>query len=453
MNELSFKNENIKSTKIYDDNDIMNEINELGFKRANTMNMNKNANTMNMNKNANTMNELSFIDTGYEIYLKFNKFNNEHLDKLTEIYNDIDIEITNYPTRITLSELETEQVISTFKNIKPSNEILDNYLKNYSKNIIGEFEQESELIEVFVHNLNNDIIDYLDYKKQNVELNNKINNIEKKYSNIEKKYSNIENKIDNSSKKNTQFGRPKQFGQDTDTTDTTDIDTSTFAKFLSQPQPIKQFDVTPLESTEFANFRNFSTISESCNFKSFDTIKKSFTLLYIKYFNTTIVYNDTYNYSSLCENFPEILCFPNVTSDVQKIFHKRTFNSYSNFKETLETINTSVSIEIPNNIEEYIESFIKSNYTISQDIKSRTKSSDLLENIQRELYNKNFNVKINIKWFSQFLVKIGLKRKRFTDGYYYYGITLFDKDPEDLLQKIIRDRNNLELEFPKKSQI
>ena len=412
MNELSFKNENIKSTKIYDDNDIMNEINELGFKRANTMNM---------NKNANTMNELSFIDTGYEIYLKFNKFNNEHLDKLTEIYNDIDIEITNYPTRITLSELETEQVISTFKNIKPSNEILDNYLKNYSKNIIGEFEQESELIEVFVHNLNNDI--------------------------------NIENKIDNSSKKNTQFGRPKQFGQDTDTTDTTDIDTSTFAKFLSQPQPIKQFDVTPLESTEFANFRNFSTISESCNFKSFDTIKKSFTLLYIKYFNTTIVYNDTYNYSSLCENFPEILCFPNVTSDVQKIFHKRTFNSYSNFKETLETINTSVSIEIPNNIEEYIESFIKSNYTISQDIKSRTKSSDLLENIQRELYNKNFNVKINIKWFSQFLVKIGLKRKRFTDGYYYYGITLFDKDPEDLLQKIIRDRNNLELEFPKKSQI
>lgn len=62
---------------------------------------------------------------------------------------------------------------------------------------------------------------------------------------------------------------------------------------------------------------------------------------------------------------------------------------------------------------------IETNYEISDDIGKRIKISALLEEVHRDLRIKDANLKYR---FASILAEIGLKKKRYSDGMYIYGI-------------------------------
>jgi hypothetical protein len=77
--------------------------------------------------------------------------------------------------------------------------------------------------------------------------------------------------------------------------------------------------------------------------------------------------------------------------------------------------------------EKDIEKYLNSIYYISDNISNKIKSSELTNNILLyfRLDLKNIGLKNKI---SMMLIEIGLKKKRFSDGNYYYGLKLREKD-------------------------
>jgi len=71
------------------------------------------------------------------------------------------------------------------------------------------------------------------------------------------------------------------------------------------------------------------------------------------------------------------------------------------------------------NEKSFILFYIKENYIISDDVTKRIKVSVLLEEVERELKITNTNLRHD---FANYLFDIGLKKKRYSDGMYLYGI-------------------------------
>lgn len=63
--------------------------------------------------------------------------------------------------------------------------------------------------------------------------------------------------------------------------------------------------------------------------------------------------------------------------------------------------------------------YIKQNYIISDDVTKRIKVTTLIDEVQKELNLTNPNLKYN---FANHLAVLGLRKKRFADGMYLYGI-------------------------------
>jgi hypothetical protein len=83
------------------------------------------------------------------------------------------------------------------------------------------------------------------------------------------------------------------------------------------------------------------------------------------------------------------------------------------------------NIEIYNE-EEKVTKIIKNIYKITDNINDKIKASELFEKIYNELiYFQNIKIKNKITFrnrFSKYLINMKLKKKRFSDGFYYYGL-------------------------------
>jgi len=67
-----------------------------------------------------------------------------------------------------------------------------------------------------------------------------------------------------------------------------------------------------------------------------------------------------------------------------------------------------------------VKTFISCNYNITDDINDKMKASELFNEIYKFL---KIEEKINIRnKLTNFLLDIGLKKKRYNDGIYYYGL-------------------------------
>lgn len=94
-----------------------------------------------------------------------------------------------------------------------------------------------------------------------------------------------------------------------------------------------------------------------------------------------------------------------------------------------------------------IMNYLKENYDISEDINKRMKASIIIEYIQRDLFLDISNKLEFSKKVSQYLLELNLKKKRFSDGIYYYGIesklkTTDGQNLEELFNKNMEERNN-----------
>jgi len=149
--------------------------------------------------------------------------------------------------------------------------------------------------------------------------------------------------------------------------------------------------------------------------------------------------------------------YKNIITIIENIFQDKFFESIDIYETFLNTINI---LETQNNYNlnkehMYIENFIKSNYNITNNINDKIKSSVLNEIINTYIYNdrlhntsiiNNTNSISFRNKLSNYLLNIGLHKKRFSDGIYYYGlvkkdIRLSDKCNNLSLENIIKERN------------
>ena len=442
--------------------------------------------------------KLFFVDNGYNLFLTFNS---KFLNKIKEIYNDMDGDFEIYPSEMTLNTREYTEIISIYKDIQyyfstfPNKEI-DGLIKELEINI-GEFlinlrnhhqyidfvnKEKNKYIKkeikpfVTTTVMSSDIRDIglkyqaplctstisnsfplkeEEFKKKEMTMypiNNNVFTIDKDLQ--------VQSKLMEASKKNF-----KELKEDKITLDNQFIDIFPSKKSGTLSSLEYPIDIPTEIKNTTVNFNNFGIeLANTCNIDSFAefinlngdnnmSINNKYSLIYSKSYNTCVVYlnSEEYNkqyYVELANRFTDFVCYnENINDEIYKIFHKHSFDSEEEFKNYLSSIQ-DINFKNTYTIEESIMKYIKSNYHLSKDIKFRIKSSVLYEDVTSMLKINHPNEYLNQKLFSDYLKKLGLQRKRYSDGYYYYGIELnyapTVENFEDLLNKLSIKRNKLQ---------
>jgi len=138
----------------------------------------------------------------------------------------------------------------------------------------------------------------------------------------------------------------------------------------------------------------------------------------------------------------------------------KVHDSEETFKKKVDTI-ISLYTQSEDNLKQktefqHIKIFINDKYNINNKIENKIKASNLLNIIEEYLENniENFTRgKISFRnKLSKYLHDIGLKKKRFGDGFYYYGLILknisvsekfgIDINSKNLIENIINKRQD-----------
>ncbi len=122
----------------------------------------------------------------------------------------------------------------------------------------------------------------------------------------------------------------------------------------------------------------------------------------------------------------------NIINYVKNNFNKKSFTDIAelnlNLKQASDYITyTNKCTNKQSNLareKDIIINYFKDNFTINTDISSRVKASILHEHISK---NKMLNIEVDKQGafknrLSQYFKEIGLEKKRYNDGFYYYGI-------------------------------
>jgi len=165
--------------------------------------------------------------------------------------------------------------------------------------------------------------------------------------------------------------------------------------------------------------------------------------LHTKSLHTKVVKNPTEEEMKIIREYPEfgfvkILNIYTANEDfikyVDLTFEKTQFESIAKLNEALSTTSQYLVLcesQYKTNIahkseEKAVKDFLNYTYIITENIDDKIKASTLCEIIVK-LFNTNTTENLeNIKSFrirlSSYLYNIGLKKKRFNDGFYYYGL-------------------------------
>lgn len=156
----------------------------------------------------------------------------------------------------------------------------------------------------------------------------------------------------------------------------------------------------------------------------------------------------------VCNNNTEFITILNTLisnkiHDTDNEFEKRINTIKNLYKQSEDDLKEKSEFD-------YVKSFINNRYTINNDIQYKIKASEILNIIEDYLkYNipkfKTGKISFRNK-LSKYLLDLGLKKKRFTNGFYYYGLVHknvsvrekfgSDINDKDILKKIINNRHN-----------
>jgi hypothetical protein len=171
--------------------------------------------------------------------------------------------------------------------------------------------------------------------------------------------------------------------------------------------------------------------------------KKStiFVLINDKFLNTITIQNPDEDVLHIIENnvefgFIKLFGFTtnnkDVISFVEREFNKTIFNDIEEINKKLLVASQYIDFsdkqnqinDITSNEENIVKKFLNSKYTIDDDINHKMKASTLYDIIINSNIVKIDNNKIGgfRTRLSKYLKDIGLQKKRYNDGFYYYGI-------------------------------
>jgi len=166
--------------------------------------------------------------------------------------------------------------------------------------------------------------------------------------------------------------------------------------------------------------------------------------------------NKTFGFQMIFEaNLEETL-----SSIASKLFNEKCFNTLDELRKEIETMNvlihknTSDCKEIRE--KKHVEKFINDNYEMNSNVADKMKSSDLCGIIEENFQILGIDLGNVIAFrnrLGKYLLDIGLQKKRFGDGFYYYGLKSkynslknIDLKVDNVLDKILKER---ETEFEK----
>jgi hypothetical protein len=127
-----------------------------------------------------------------------------------------------------------------------------------------------------------------------------------------------------------------------------------------------------------------------------------------------------------------------VLPKIKEMFHNKFYENIDNLNRDIDDLTKQIeSIEtkvketgLVNCEKEIIFSYIENTYEILDDVNYKVKSSVLCNEIKPKLvYNygniQSFNIRL-----SNYLKEMGLQKKRYNDGFYYYGLKKKENKPE-----------------------
>jgi hypothetical protein len=342
-------------------------------------------------------NTINIIDTLENIYINFNELHN---DKIQEIFELIDIETLVRPELLKLSLSE--------------------------KNIVKEkFGTEFNTIEY--NKLITDITDYLYYTKTIDENKKKQDLIEtmyqKKVIQIEKKKNLFEPPIiykDRPSLVSSRINEDITINENFVPINKIQKYEGIVVEAFSQSESFMKAGDYRLCSVDTLELTN----RESSLIKKNEIVVKLCYILFVC--NTCLVLdNEKYDIHSLIENFQDIKLIDNcVSTPFKEFLHKRSFNSFEECEMMYKTLKETIPKEtIDTLIENQVKNYINWNYSITEDVVDRIKVLDLYNSIKKE-----YNCTIDSRQFSKILLKLNLKKKRYQDGIYYYGLKKYDNN-------------------------
>jgi len=154
---------------------------------------------------------------------------------------------------------------------------------------------------------------------------------------------------------------------------------------------------------------------------------KTHKLLYNSIFDTTVaVYDRNHQLSKLCELYPEFEVADTIFSnfdEYEEYFNGRRFASKDVFINKLKAFTELYSEEESKEYDEekrIIETIIKSRFIISDDVSKRIRASELYLMVEALYDTPDKN--LFRRRLSTYLIEFGVTKKRFTDGYYFFGL-------------------------------
>ena len=161
--------------------------------------------------------------------------------------------------------------------------------------------------------------------------------------------------------------------------------------------------------------------------------------VYQNKYNKILVYNDNSHISFIIDNpdkddlqllencvcgYKKYIEFENdeIDSNINitliSLFHEKYFDDEKSLIEKIDSFKELFNID--DSLKRDIKTFILTNYNITNIINDKMKATDLFNEIYKFL---KIEEKINIRnKLTNFLLDIGLKKKRYNDGIYYYGL-------------------------------
>jgi hypothetical protein len=325
---------------------------------------------------------ISIIDTLESIYINFKE---EHNEKIKEIFELIDIDTLIRPKLL-------ENVSHTERNL--------------IKKTFG-----TEFNTVEYNELLNDISNYLEFNKKITEIQNKQTLIEQRYNLVEQKDPIMTNYSTLVDKKFSTVGEIK-----------------VQSKVKGEIKPCLEGYSTIDSYMKAGDYRLCSVETLELNDKENGLIQNRKTFekrCYILFASNKciVLENENYDLNNLLENFTDIKLIDNcVKTPFKEILHKRTFDSFTECQSMYNTLKSTLPKEtIDTVIENKITNYINWNYSVTEDVKDKIKVLELYN-----LCKKECNCSIDSRQFSKILLKLNLKKKRYQDGIYYYGLKKFD---------------------------
>jgi len=149
-----------------------------------------------------------------------------------------------------------------------------------------------------------------------------------------------------------------------------------------------------------------------------------------------------------------------LNSIMNKLFNEKCFESLAELDREIETMNVLINKNATdfkdNREKKQVEKFINDNYEVNTNVGDKMKASELCSLIEENFQILGVCVGNIIAFrnrLSKYLLDIGLQKKRFGDGFYYYGLKgkyngfkNVDLKDDNVIEKLMKER---EVEFEK----